>query len=112
MFKTIPRYLHFCYLSSHSNTNIIYMSICILIHFRIKREGLVPLKLSSDCLLTVQRRCFLWGSYLIAAFHVCLCYAVLSVPRSFVVACWETADLLTLLCVVFSCNFVTFPYMS
>ena len=36
------------------------------------------------------------------------CYAVLSVPCRFVIPCW--ADLLALLCVVFSCVFVTFPY--
>ena len=26
------------------------------------------------------------------------------------VTCWERADLLSLVCVVFSCVFVTFPY--
>ena len=40
-------------------------------------------------------------------FHVYLCYAVLSVPCSLVIT---RAVLLTLLCVVFSCVFVTFPY--
>ena len=40
-------------------------------------------------------------------FHVYLCYAVLSVPCSLVIT---MADLLTLLCVVFSCVLVTFPY--
>ena len=45
--------------------------------------------------------------------HVCLCYAVLSVPCSLVITCWKRADPLALLCVVFSCVcvfFVTFPY--
>ena len=32
----------------------------------------------------------------------CLC--------SLVVTCWDRAGLLALLCVVFSCGFVTFPY--
>ena len=41
-------------------------------------------------------------------FHVC--YAVLSVPCRLVVTCWERAGLLALLCVMFSCVFVTFPY--
>ena len=41
---------------------------------------------------------------------VCLCYAVLSVPCSLVVTCWESANLLALLYVVFSCASVTFPY--
>ena len=31
--------------------------------------------------------------------QVCLCYAVLSVPCSVEIACWESADLSTLLCV-------------
>ena len=46
-------------------------------------------------------------------FHVCLCYAVLSVPSITsgpVITCKERADLLALLCVMFSCVFVTFPY--
>ena len=42
-------------------------------------------------------------------FHVYLCYAVLSVPCSLVVTNWERADLLALLCVMFSCVFVTLP---
>ena len=42
-------------------------------------------------------------------FGVCLCHVVLSVPCSFVVTCWEAADLLALFCVTLSC-FVTFPY--
>ena len=44
-------------------------------------------------------------------FHVCLCYAFLSVPFSLVINCLERADLLALLCfLVFSCVFVTFSY--
>ena len=42
--------------------------------------------------------------------HFCLCYAVLSVPCSLVVTCWERAALLALLFVLLSCVFVTFPY--
>ena len=38
------------------------------------------------------------------------CLLVLSVPCSLVVTCWERADLLVPLCVIFSCVFVTFPY--
>ena len=41
-------------------------------------------------------------------FHVC--HAVMSVPCSLVVTCWEKADLLSLLFKMFSCVFVTFPY--
>ena len=36
--------------------------------------------------------------------------AVFPVPFSLVVTCWERADLLALLYVMFSCVFVTFPY--
>ena len=44
-------------------------------------------------------------------FHVCLCYAVMSVPCSLVITCWESADLLALLCVMdVSCIFVTVSY--
>ena len=43
-------------------------------------------------------------------FRVCLCYTVLSVPCSLVITCWERADLLAHLCVMFSCVFVTFQY--
>ena len=44
-------------------------------------------------------------------FVICVSYhTVLSVPCSHVVTCWERADLLALLYVMFSCVFVTFPY--
>ena len=39
----------------------------------------------------------------------CLCYIVTSVTSSLVTTCWERADPLGLLCVMFSCVFVTFP---
>ena len=45
---------------------------------------------------------------LLFLFHVC--HAVLSVPCSLVVTCWERADLLALLYMMFSCAFVTFQY--
>ena len=38
------------------------------------------------------------------------CYAGLPVPCSLVIIRWERADLLVLLCVMFSCVIVTFPY--
>ena len=38
-----------------------------------------------------------------------VCHAVLSVRCSIVVTCWERANLLALLYVMFSCVFVTFP---
>ena len=53
--------------------------------------------------LTVPRRCFFCGSFLLFICYVGLFYAVLSVPCSLVITCWERADLLALLCVEFSC---------
>ena len=47
------------------------------------------------------------GSFLIFMFHICLFYADLSVPCSLVITTWERADLLSLLCVVSVCVFVT-----
>ena len=41
--------------------------------------------------------------------YVCLCYAFLSVPCNLVITCWERADLLALMCVMFSCVFFHFP---
>ena len=49
----------------------------------------------------------------ISCYYLCfvfVCHTVLSVPCSLVDTCWERADLLTLLYVVFYCVFVTFPY--
>ena len=45
--------------------------------------------------------------FLVFVFRVC--HVFLSVRCSLVVTCWETADLLALLCVMFYCDFVTFP---
>ena len=56
-------------------------------------------------LLTVSRRCFFYGSF----FNLCFVF-VFIILSSFVVTCWERADLLLLLCVMFSCVLVTFPY--
>ena len=54
--------------------------------------------------VSIPDRCHL--SYLVfRVFRV-----VLSVPSSLVFTCLESADLLALLCVMFSCVFVTFPY--
>ena len=38
-----------------------------------------------------------------------VCYAVVSFPCSFEIICWERADVLTVLCVMLSSVFVTFP---
>ena len=44
-------------------------------------------------------------------FHVCLCCAVLSVPCSLVITSCEMADILALLCVIFSYVFCQFPIL-
>ena len=58
-------------------------------------------------LLDVPRRCFFCGPYLLFIFPVC--HAFLYVHCSVVVTCWERANLLALLYVMFSCGFVTCP---
>ena len=58
--------------------------------------------------LTIPRQCFFCGSFLLVMLHVCVCCAVVSVPCSLVVTCWEKADLLAVSCVVF----VTFLNVS
>ena len=60
-------------------------------------------------LLTIPRRCIFCGSFSLVMFHVCLCYAVLSVSCSLVVTCWVRAYLLALLCVVFFLVFYHLP---
>ena len=50
------------------------------------------------------------GPFLLAMLHICLCYTVLSVLCSLVVTCWERADLLALLCIVF-CHY-PIPYVA
>ena len=40
---------------------------------------------------------------------ICLSYVAVSAPCSLVITCWEHANLLVFLSVVFSCGFVTFP---
>ena len=74
---------------------------------------MVPLSIfkhSSICLVTIPRRCFFCGSFLLFVFQFCLYYTVLSVPRNLVIICLEGAVLLALLFIVFSCVFVAFPY--
>ena len=42
-------------------------------------------------------------------FMFCVCHVFLSIHCRLVVTCWERADLLALLYVMFYCVFVTFP---
>ena len=48
------------------------------------------------------------GGLSVAGGHA-VCHAVLSVHCSLVVTCWERANLMALVYVMFSCVFVTFP---
>ena len=83
-----------------------HLHVCVLIDLSIKVR-LVPLNMfkpsSIFFLLTVQRRCFFCGSFVLFMFHVCLYYAVLSVPCSLVLTCWGRAGLSchSLVCDVF-----------
>ena len=84
--------------------------LCGLIHIWTKGEVGAPLnrfKPSSKIfLLTVQRRCFFCGSFMLFL----SCFVMLSctsVCWCLVVTCWERADLLTLVCDVklWRCHF-------
>ena len=60
--------------------------IYVLIHIRIKGEvGKTCLSSPVKYLLTVPRRCFLCGSFLLFMFHVCLYFIALSVPCGLVI---------------------------
>ena len=69
----------------------------VLIHIRIKGDMFKPSDHSKAVLLVLFM------------FHVCLCYASLSVPCSLVITCLERIDPLALVCMMFSFIFVTFP---
>ena len=55
------------------------------------------------------RWCFFFGSIIFVT-YVSFCHAGLSVHCNLVVNCWERANLLALLFVMFCCVFVTFPW--
>ena len=83
-----------------------------LVPYHKIRLMLVPsniFKPPSIFFLTVSMWCFFSGSFLLFVFRVCLSYC-LSNPCRLVVPCWNRADLLALLFVMFSCVFVTFQY--
>ena len=78
---------------------------CVLIHMiGIKGEfGTVKLVIKpSSNFLTDRSKAvlFLWILFVIC---ICLCHTAISVSCSLMVTCWERADLLALLCVMFSC---------
>ena len=53
---------------------------------------------------------FFMGHFCCLLFVVCVCRDFLSVRCVLVVTYYERAGLMALLCVVFCCNFVTFPF--
>ena len=70
-----------------------------------KTTSLKHVKPSSNFLTNTSKRALLLCIILLFVFCVGLCHAVLSVYCSLVVTCWERADLLALLYVMFSCVF-------
>ena len=75
------------------------------------RVMLVPLP--SRNVLTGRSKAVLLLWILVAiCFMFCLCHTILSVPGSLVATCWKRADLLALLCVMFSWWFCHFPIWS
>ena len=62
---------------------------------------------AKSILLTVPRRCFFCGSFLLVMLHVVVCRNVLSVLFSLAVTCRERADIFAVVCVVF-CDFPNF----
>ena len=86
--------------------------LCVLINISIKvAVGTVEQVFLLNNFLTERSKAvlLLW-IFLLFVCCVCLCHAVLSVSCSLVVICWEMADLLALLYVMFNCVFATFPY--
>ena len=49
-------------------------------------------------------------TFLLFVFRVFLCHTGLSVPYSLMATCWERAERLGFVGVMYSCVFVTFPY--
>ena len=91
--------------------------LCVLIHLSVMCEvGTVKhdIKSSSD-LFTDRSKVvlLLWICFGCLYCSCCLCCAVLPVSCSLMVNCWTRADhLLAIICVVFSCVCVTFPFLS
>ena len=81
------------------SSGLCYFPICVLIHTRT--NGAVGTVTTIFILTDRPRRCFFCGFFLLFMFHICPCYAVFSVRCSIVIPCWEKADFLTLLCVMF-----------
>ena len=79
--------------------------LCVLIHGEVSTVNMF--KPSSIFTERFNAVLLLWILFVIFG-HFCLYYAVVSVPCNPVIICLEKDDLLALLCVTFSCAFVTF----
>ena len=61
--------------------SVVFLCFCLMLNmFRPSRIYI---------LLTVSLQCFFCGSFLLFIFHLCLYCAVLSIPCSTVITCWE-----------------------
>ena len=69
--------------------------LCILVHISIKGETGTVKPVIDHCAFQ-DGASFYPFCYLSQRFRVCLCYTVVSVPCSLLLACWERADILAL----------------
>ena len=106
--------VYFCFISFlYLDLSISYglftwiKNLFVLIQIRIKGEvGTVNmLEPSSNFFADRSKAMLLFWIHLLFMFQAGLCYAVLSVPCSLVIACWYLVDPLAHLFVVFSCVF-------
>ena len=87
------------------------MSLCVPLENpkRFARTLCVSVDQCVQLLILFQAVLLLWICFVISGLCLSLPYR-LSVSCSLVGSFWEMADLLDLLCVMFSCVYVTFPY--
>ena len=95
--------------------NLSFPDLCILSYFGFTFSPwytlIIQMQRLGIILGVILRRYFFCGSFFLFMFYVCLYYIVLFVPYGLVITCWESADLLAILCLMFPCGFVTFPYV-
>ena len=80
-----------------------YLSICHWLYSNYVRKEKCPCCNKLSFLFVINDQIILWMCF------VFVCHTVLSDPCGLEVTCWERDDFLALLCVMFSCVFVTFP---
>ena len=83
-----------------------HLSVLFTSYIRVRLVPSNMFKPSSNFLTDRSKAVLL----LLIFFVICVSYhTVLPVHGNLVITCWERADLLTLLYVMFSCVFITFP---